>query len=31
VTAAQRQGLPLPRINLDLQFGDALTLPHVLR
>ena len=28
---AQRRGLPLQRIDLGLQLGDALTLPHMLR
>ena len=28
---AQRQGLPLQRIDLGLQLDDALTLPHMLR
>jgi hypothetical protein len=28
---AQRKGLPLQRIDLGLQLGDALTLPHMLR
>jgi hypothetical protein len=28
---AQCQGLPLQRIDLGLQLGDALTLPHMLR
>jgi hypothetical protein len=28
---AQRQGLPLQRIDLGVQRGDALTLPHMWR
>jgi hypothetical protein len=28
---AQRKGLPLQRIDLGVQRGDALTLPHMLR
>jgi hypothetical protein len=28
---AKRQGLPLQRVELGLQLGDALTLPHILR
>jgi hypothetical protein len=28
---AQRKGLPLQRIDLGVQRGDALTIPHVLR
>jgi hypothetical protein len=28
---AQRKGLTLQRIDLGLQLGDALTLPHMLR
>jgi hypothetical protein len=28
---AQRQGLTLQRLELGLQLGDALTLPHMLR
>jgi hypothetical protein len=28
---AQRQGLPLQRIDLGVERGDALTLPHMLR
>jgi hypothetical protein len=28
---AQRKGLTLQRLELGLQLGDALTLPHVLR